>query len=101
MIAGSKQRFARNTADVQAGPAEFLIFLDERGLEPELAGANGRDVPARAGADNYDIKLVHGLRLNPLKKRLAQPLSTSPRVSRGQRLHYIFSRPEQSDNVCR
>ena len=59
MVAGSEQSFAWNTADVQAGSTEFLIFLDDRGLEPELARANGRHVSAGAGTDNYDIKLVH------------------------------------------
>ncbi len=59
MVAGSEQGFAWNTADVQAGATEFLIFLDDRGLEPELARANGRHVSAGAGTDNYDIKLFH------------------------------------------
>ena len=59
MIAGSEQRFARNTADVQAGPTEFLIFLDDRGLKPELARANGSHVSTWPGANNYDIKFIH------------------------------------------
>ena len=61
VITGSEQRFAGDAADVQAGAAEFLVFFDNRGLEPELTRANGADISARPGTNDYDIKFVHNL----------------------------------------
>src|SRR5207244_5311520 len=41
----------RNAAPVEAGGAEFVL-LHHRGLEPELRGADRRDVAAGTGADD-------------------------------------------------
>ena len=56
MIARREERLARDATDVQAGAAEFLVFLDDRGLQPELRGANRRDITAGAGADDDKVK---------------------------------------------
>jgi hypothetical protein len=68
MIAGRKKGFARDTSDIQAGAAQLLVFFNQRGLKSELAGADSGDVATRTGADNNDVKFVHGLPVNPLKK---------------------------------
>ena len=60
MIAGSEKGFARNTSDIEAGAAQLLIFLDQRSLKSELSRANSSDVPAGPGADDYDVKFIHG-----------------------------------------
>ena len=60
MVAGGEERLARDAADVETGAAEFAVLLDDGGLESELGGTNGRDVAARAGADDDDVKFIHG-----------------------------------------
>ena len=59
MITGREQGFARNTADVQAGAPEFFILFNKGSFEPELTRADGRDIAARPGPDDYDVKFVH------------------------------------------
>ncbi len=54
-----QQRLGRNAADVQAGAAQVRVFFDKRGLQAELAGANGRGVSGRSAAD--DGYVVDGL----------------------------------------
>ncbi len=62
MIARGEERFAWNAADVEAGAAEFAVFFDDSGFKSELRGTNGRDVAARAGADDDDVEFIHGLK---------------------------------------
>ena len=56
MVAGGEKRFARDATDVQASAAEFLVFLDDRGAQSELCGANRGDISAGAGADDDEVK---------------------------------------------
>ena len=51
-----EQRLGRNAAPVEAGAAERRLALDDGGLQAELRGANGGDVPAGAGADDDDVE---------------------------------------------
>ena len=55
-----QQGLGRNTADVQAGSAQLVVFLDKGGLQAELAGANGGGVSSRAAAD--DGYVINGVR---------------------------------------
>ena len=58
-----EQRLGRDAAPVQAGAAEHRRALDDRGLQPELRGADGGDVAAGSGADDDDVVFVgHGRR---------------------------------------
>ena len=50
-----QQRLGRNAADVQAGAAELGVFLDDRGLQAVLAGANGRGVAAGTAPDDDQV----------------------------------------------
>src|SRR6202023_2009234 len=59
MIAGGKQRLARNAADVQTSAAEFLVLFDNGGLKAKLPGADRGDVAARPRTDDNNIKFVH------------------------------------------
>ena len=63
MVARRKQRLARDTPDVETSAAEFGIFLDDGGLESELGRADGGNVAARAGTDDYNVIFIHGRRL--------------------------------------
>ena len=47
-----QQSLGRDAADVEAGAAEFVVFLDECGLQSQLSGANGRGVSGRSAADD-------------------------------------------------
>lgn len=57
-VRGMKQCLGRNTADVEAGPAEGAALLDAGGLEPELGRLDGRHVAAGATADDDDVVVV-------------------------------------------
>jgi hypothetical protein len=59
MIARREQRFARDTALVQARTAQFLAFLDKSGLQSKLAGADGGNIAPRSGANDHNIKFFH------------------------------------------
>ena len=49
-----------NAAPVQADAAQVLL-LDQRGAEPQLCGANSRDIATGAAADDDHIKFIgHG-----------------------------------------
>src|SRR4051812_31390010 len=50
-----QQRLGRDAAHVQAGAAELVVFLDERGLQAKLAGADGGGVTGRAGANDGNV----------------------------------------------
>ena len=47
-----QQGLGRDAADVQAGAAQVGVFLDQGGLQAELAGANGRGVSGGTAADD-------------------------------------------------
>ena len=56
---GTQQRLGGNAAPVEADAAEMLA-LDNRGAQPELSGANRRDIAAGARADDQNVvSLVH------------------------------------------
>ena len=62
-VGGMNQRLGRNTADIEAGAAQRLPF-GQYDVEPELAGADRRDVAAGPAADDqqFCVDVVH---LNP------------------------------------
>ena len=59
MVARSEERLARDATDVEAGAAEFLVFLDDGRFQTQLRRANRRDVAAGSRADDDDIKFIH------------------------------------------
>ena len=59
VVARGEQRLARNAADVETGAAEILFLFDNRGLESELAGADGGYITARTGANDDNVKFFH------------------------------------------
>ena len=67
VVGGVQQRLRGDAPDVQAGAAERRLAarveprVHTRGAEPELGGPDCRDVPARAGSDDYDVEVVHGI----------------------------------------
>ncbi len=65
VLAGGKQRLAGNTADIETGAAEGLVFFDDGGLETELGGADGGNVAAGTATndDELVIKVRHSKRL--------------------------------------
>ena len=54
--ADGDQRLGGDAAPVQAGAAELFLFDDGDG-RAELRGADGGGIAARAGADDYDVKV--------------------------------------------
>ena len=56
VIAGREKGFARDAADIETGPAEFLVFLDDGGAKAELRGANGSHIAAGAGANDDNVE---------------------------------------------
>ena len=50
----AEQSFGWNAADVEANASPVFFFDDSR-LQPELPGADGRDVTARPRAQYYNI----------------------------------------------
>src|SRR4051794_486836 len=54
-----EQRLGGNAADVEAGTAEGLVFLDHRHLHAKLCRADRADIAAGAGADDSEI-VGHG-----------------------------------------
>ncbi len=63
-LGGVDQRLGGDAADVEAGAAG-LDGLDDDGVDAELAGANGADITAGAGADDEKLAddLFHGISL--------------------------------------
>ena len=59
----TQQRLGRDAAPVEADAAQ-VVALDDGRLEPELAGADRRDVAAGSGADDDDVEALvsHGRR---------------------------------------
>ena len=53
-----EQRLGRDAAPVEAGAAEHRRALDDRGLQPELRGADRGDVAAGARSDHDDVVFV-------------------------------------------
>ena len=54
-VGGMQERFGGNAADVQARAAQFRIFLNHRGLEAVLSGADRSGVATRPAADNHEV----------------------------------------------
>ena len=52
-----EQRLGRDAAAMEARAAD-LVLVDERDLEPELARAEGRGIPARARAEHDEIEVI-------------------------------------------
>ena len=77
----AQQRLGRDAADVEAHPTPVLRF-DDRGVQAELGGTNGRDVTAGAGAEDDDVIVSHGLSLLP-------GLSPGERSIRSNRHHAV------------
>src|SRR4030088_765628 len=50
-----QQRLRRDAADIEAGAAEGLVLLDDRGFQAQLRRADRAHIAARAGADHDDI----------------------------------------------
>ena len=64
LLRAVEQRLAGNAADVQAGAAQRGLAVTGKGVdaghrEPQLRGADGRDVAARATADHYNVIRIH------------------------------------------
>ena len=79
-LGGSDERLGRDAAEVQARPAVAFPFDDSDG-GAELRGADGGGIAAGAGADDYDVILVHSplsssFDLMLLMKRAAMAPST-------------------------
>src|ERR1700722_5062815 len=60
-----QQRLGRDAANVQTGPAEESIFLNESGLQAILAGANRGGVSRRSAADDGYVVQSFGQWSNP------------------------------------
>ena len=50
-VGGVNERLGGNAADVETGPPEPVGF-DEDGVDPELSGADRRDIAAGSAADD-------------------------------------------------
>jgi hypothetical protein len=57
-LAGLQQRLGGDAAPVQADAAQILT-LDDGRLQTQLAGADGGDIAARAGADHDEVEFGH------------------------------------------
>ena len=55
----AQQRFGRDAADVEADAAPVLGF-DDRGVQAQLRGTDGRDISAGAGSEDDDVIVSHG-----------------------------------------
>ena len=69
-----QQRLGRDAADVQADAAELLAAVDQGDAQPEIGGAEGGRVAARAAAEHGDLDLDVGVRGRP-------PAAPRPRPS--------------------
>src|SRR5580698_8231246 len=54
-VGGVKEGFGRDAADMEAAASQLVVFLDDGGLEPVLAGSHRSGVASRATADNNKI----------------------------------------------
>ena len=61
-LGGAEQSLGGDAAPVEADAAEMLA-LDDRRLEPELRGADGRDIASRPRADHgkIEVRVSHHL----------------------------------------
>ena len=50
----AQQGLRRDAADIEADPAPILVF-DDGGVQPELSGANRRNISAGAGSENDEV----------------------------------------------
>src|SRR6516165_9028858 len=50
-----EQGLGRNAANIEAGAAIGLALFDNSDFQAELGGADGADIPARAGSDDNEI----------------------------------------------
>ena len=81
MVAGGQKRLAGDATDIETRPAEFLIFFDNGGFQTKLASADGRDIAARTGPDDHNIKFFHTK--NPLTKRaIAEKMGDATRIGK-------------------
>ena len=87
MVAGGQKRLARDATDIEASPAEFLIFFDNGCFQTELAGADGRDIAARTGADDHNIKFFH-TKNTLTKPAIAEKMGDATRI--GNCLSFSF-----------
>src|SRR5271169_3777898 len=71
----AQQRLGRDTAPIEADAAEMLAF-DECGFEPELGGADRRDIAARPAAQNHQIEPSFGHRRGPAYSSMVSGSST-------------------------
>jgi hypothetical protein len=58
-LARLEKRLARNASDSNARAPELRLELDARRVEPELRGANRRDVPAGARPNHDEVMFGH------------------------------------------
>ena len=78
-----EQRLGGNAAPQETGAAERLLFFDDGDREPELGGADGRDVAAGSGADHNQVVLVsHGCLWDG--RRALEPAGIGSAFQRGQ-----------------
>jgi hypothetical protein len=57
---GVQQGLGRNAADIEANAAQHRVTLDQGDPQPEVGGAKGGGVPARARAQHDNVELVAG-----------------------------------------
>ena len=80
-VGGAEQRLGRDAAPVRADAAEIGFFHD-RGLQPELRGADGGDIAARPRADDdHVVGLGHGRSLGFFSCSWPAPLDSETAVS--------------------
>ena len=54
-VGGVEEGLGRNTADIQASPAEGTALLNADGLETQLSGLDSGDVPSGSTAKNDKV----------------------------------------------
>ena len=95
-LRGMEERLGGNAAAMQAGSA-YLLFLDDRDLEPQLGSPNSTDISGGAAADDGYVKRLigHTNRLYPATDGSANsPASPAPRPAAGPwRSHSVCGRP--------
>jgi hypothetical protein len=60
-LAGFEKGFTGNAADVEARAAQGRALIDAGDFHAELRRTDGRDIPARTGADHDQVEMLgHG-----------------------------------------